>query len=135
MDKLVSQLLHYISCNVRNSILKFFRCAYSLNSLGKGETKDFLCSKPITGRYVYITLMVSEILTLCEVEVYASGRFYIQMLLASNIIHIIMHSDFLNGESTYNIFAIEKRRGKCVAHKCPYNLASRIYKWSINKVL
>ena len=110
------------------SILKFFRCTYSLSSLGKGETKDFLCSKPITGRYVYITLMVSEILTLCEVEVYASGRFYIQMLLASNIIHIIMQSDLVNEESTYNTFAIERRRVKCIANKYPFKSSTRLYK-------
>ena len=72
------------------SILKFFRCTYSLNSLGQGETKDFVCSTPVTGRYVYITLMLQEILTLCEVEVYAYGTFYIQISLAINVIHISM---------------------------------------------
>ena len=45
-------------------------------SLGKGETRNICCPALIKGRYVNIRIKgSSEILTLCEVEVYAEGNY------------------------------------------------------------
>ena len=50
------------------------RCSHSQGSaMGRGETRDFYCSPPITGRYVYIVINGQGILTLCEVGVYSSS--------------------------------------------------------------
>ena len=48
----------------------FLRCARVPGAFGSGETRELACSRPLKGRYVYVTLMVTEILTVCEVEVY-----------------------------------------------------------------
>ena len=51
-------------------------CAYHPPAFGKGQTKFLECSSPKIGRYVYVTLITTEYLTLCEVEVYAvKGKF------------------------------------------------------------
>ena len=55
----------------------YTRCDYSTDSIDRGVTEDFVCSTPRNGRYVYITLMTTEVLTLCEVVVYASGRLFV----------------------------------------------------------
>jgi len=47
-------------------------CDYSIASINRGVTEDFVCSRSRYGRYVYITLMTRDVLSLCEVEVYAS---------------------------------------------------------------
>ena len=53
------------------------RCDYSISSINRGVTEDFVCSRSRYGRYVYITLMTRDVLSLCEVEVYASGRLFV----------------------------------------------------------
>ena len=47
-----------------------FRCTYYAGTVGNGKTAMLLCSRLVTGRYVYITLRAREYLTLCEVEVF-----------------------------------------------------------------
>lgn len=47
------------------------RCGYHPGKFSKGQTKEIKCSRPMPGRYVYVTLRTTEYLTLCEVEVYA----------------------------------------------------------------
>ena len=51
----------------------FCRCAHNQGSMGSGETRYFLCSQAIKGRYVFISLRGKNVLTLCEVEVFQSG--------------------------------------------------------------
>ena len=48
----------------------FCRCAKSPRALARAEKRDMVCSRPMKGRYVYVTLRVREILTVCEVEVF-----------------------------------------------------------------
>ena len=48
----------------------YFRCTYYAGTIGSGKTAVLLCSRLVTGRYVYVSLRVREYLTLCEVEVF-----------------------------------------------------------------
>ena len=48
----------------------FYRCAKSPRAFARAEKRDMVCSRPMKGRYVYVTLRVTEILTVCEVEVF-----------------------------------------------------------------
>ena len=47
-----------------------FRCKYHAGTIGSGQTVELSCSEAISGRYVYVTLRITEYLTLCEVEVF-----------------------------------------------------------------
>ena len=49
-----------------------FRVVTYHEQLPAGTTKALRLHDPARGRYVYITLAYSEILTLCEVEVYVT---------------------------------------------------------------
>jgi hypothetical protein len=42
--------------------------------VGKGVTENFKCAKPLTGRYVVVSIAKKDILTLCEVEVFERGQ-------------------------------------------------------------
>lgn len=54
--------------------------------MGKGQTRQFPCSRPIKGRYVFVVLNVNEYLTLCEVEVYGVRGLY-SFTYTLNIVH------------------------------------------------
>ena len=45
-------------------------CVRVVGSLGKSETRKFVCRKPLRGRYVYVKSNIKEYLTLCEVQVF-----------------------------------------------------------------
>ena len=49
----------------------FNRCLRVAGALGKGETREIVCTKPEFGQYVFVTLKGKDWLTLCEVEVFA----------------------------------------------------------------
>ena len=49
-------------------------CGSGKYSVPKGKGKSFFCRPPLYGRYVTIRSLLSEALTLCEVEVYSERR-------------------------------------------------------------
>ncbi len=50
---------------------KFIKCAQSDKPFQKGETRNLICDSPVIGRFVKLVLLGnSEILTVCEVQVY-----------------------------------------------------------------
>ncbi|XP_065051247.1 uncharacterized protein LOC135680930 isoform X2 [Rhopilema esculentum] len=58
--------------NTDNNPLSNALCAFYAGAVGRGQTKSLTCSSPKTGRFVFVALRVKEILTLCEVEVFAA---------------------------------------------------------------
>lgn len=83
----------------------FFRCKYHAGTIGSGQTVELPCSNPVAGRYVYLTLRVTEYLTLCEVEVFeAKGNvlprfilmFGLQKLWPLSIIYLTILCDLID---------------------------------------
>ena len=46
-------------------------CVVNQPQLPDGGSKDVTCTQPITGRYVFVVTPLSEVLTLCEVQVWS----------------------------------------------------------------
>jgi len=51
-------------------------------SVPKGKGKSFFCRPPLYGRYVTIRSLLTESLTLCEVEVYSERRGMINYIVS-----------------------------------------------------
>ena len=72
----------HLTSSLLNLLLFCCRCAYHPGAFGRGEAKTLSCSKPLRGRYLFVTLKTTEILTVCEVEVFAvrgKMRFYFKV--------------------------------------------------------
>ena len=51
--------------------LYIYRCVAVSGALDKGETRELKCDALRSGQYVFIVNNVNEVLTLCEVQVFA----------------------------------------------------------------
>ena len=51
----------------------FTPCEYEAGQLGHGETREIMCDRPVTGRYVTVYIYQTETtypLTICELQVF-----------------------------------------------------------------
>ena len=74
---LQSRLSYVCSNEVTYPYLLFFRCKHFNGAVGKGATRNVVCARRVTGRYVYVMLRGTNWLTLCEVVVFGKrlGRY------------------------------------------------------------
>ena len=67
------------------------RCG-GIYAVPQGEGKSFYCRPYLNGRYVTIrSLKTSELLTLCEVEVYSARRGMTYLLL-DHVVYLLLRS-------------------------------------------
>ena len=77
MLSVVAERLHAVTVYVSNNDPRqqmptaSEMCAYVWPAFPSGATRRVICTNPVSGRYVIVTVAgAAEILTLCEVQVY-----------------------------------------------------------------
>ena len=75
-----------------------FRCKRFNGAVGQGATRNIVCARRVTGRYVYVMLRGTNWLTLCEVVVFGKrlvGRYnYDCIYFPQLVLFLLVHYGF-----------------------------------------